>query len=81
MEDSTNYVKLAMDASNGAFAWFFFGVMDFHAKDTMFNGLHVRRCHVDPHKHAREYLVDNHPEVLECDKLRALARHIGGHAL
>tara|TARA_R110000851_G_C12794512_1_gene536725 strand:+ start:209 stop:454 length:246 start_codon:yes stop_codon:yes gene_type:complete len=81
MEDTTNYVRLAMKASNDSFAWFYFGVMAFHASDAPFNGGQIDAKQVNPQRVAKDYLTDNHPEVLECDKLRALARHLGGHAV
>jgi len=57
MKDNINYLRLAMDSSDGMFAWHLFGVCN-----AVHGGGHVLK--ESPDEHAREYLAIFHSEAL-----------------
>ena len=64
MKNDIDYLPLAMDESNGLFAWHFFGVVGYYA-----SGDALVTDAPDPQKVAREYLETFHADALaEAEK-------------
>ena len=59
MKNETDYLHLAMDLSNGAFAWHFFGVVGYLSSDDALDN-----SAPNPQLTAREYLADFHADAL-----------------
>tara|TARA_R110000765_G_scaffold111402_1_gene203159 strand:+ start:920 stop:1153 length:234 start_codon:yes stop_codon:yes gene_type:complete len=54
-----DYIRLAMDASNGAFAWYYFGV----TKAQCANPSEIDAHRVSPDRCANQFLKENYPTI------------------